>query len=366
MMEAQIVTGSVSPNGNIEAIVEQDDRCAYLYLRELDDASAELGFGLRSCWVRNLKAAPASLSVTDMRHGLAPMVPGSSCAHPEGAMPLSEGALRIVWFEEGDAAALLEGESILAIIPCWSGQKGFNGYARDCTAETPVAWPLTPDNVLRDRVRGAEECWRTWDVGNPWLPVQEAGVNAVTAALGAPTNYYAIDGGAWPPQAMLRCVHGDAVVLVTCGMQLRPQPTVELYAEDAQPLRRIELGLAIDPRLFELAPDRVMRWLSAQAKYPWSRLSWFGQHHTMPCDSMPTGPSGRSFTGMLFLRDPPDAPPIGFPPFRKDPVTLLWLIPITGGERELAERESGAELARRLSAKGHGFVHRDRAPSRDP
>jgi len=158
-MEPHIVAASVSPNGNIEAYVEQDDRCAYLYLHELRDASFELGFGMKSCWVRNLKPAPVSFSAADMRQGLAPMLPNASCAHPMGGNPLSKDALRIVWFEEGDAAAPLEGTSVLAIIPCWSGQKGFYGYARDCTAESPLAWPLTADNALMDRVRAAEEYW---------------------------------------------------------------------------------------------------------------------------------------------------------------------------------------------------------------
>jgi len=361
-MDSAIVLASVSPNGNVEAYVEQDDRCAYLYLRGVDEAPVRPIFGLRACWVRNLGPAPASFSAADMRQGLAPMLPLAYCAHPAGAAPLSGEAIRIVWFEEGDAAALLEGDSVLAVIPAWSGQKGFHGYARDCTSETPVAWPLHADNILIGRIRAAEEFWRSWDVGDPWKTVQQAATGSVAAGFGEPTNYYAIDGGVWPPQALLRCVRDDAVVLVTCGMQLRPQPTVELYTQDPRPFRRIELGLAIERRLFELAPDRIMSWLSGQAKYPWQRLSWFGHGHTMPCDSIPSGPSGQAFTAMLVLGDPADAPQVMFPPFRTDPVTLLWLIPISEGEREIAQHHGSAELARLLSAERHGFVHRDRAP----
>jgi hypothetical protein len=361
-MEPQILAGSVSPNGNIEAFVEQDDRCAYLYLREVDDPSLEpAGFGVKSCWVRNLGPAPASLSLAEMRQGLAPMMPRTSCAHPEGEAPLAEEALRIVWFEEGDAAALLEGDSVLAIVPCWSGEKGFYGYARDCTAPSPFAWPLTADNVLRDRVRAADEYWRAWCNGDPWPAVREAAVRAVAAAFGEPTNHYAIDGGTWPPLALVRCARGDSVVLVTCGMQLRPQPTVELCPSDPRSRRRIELGLAIDRRLFDLGEDAIVAWLAGQARYPWRRLAWLGDHHTVACEAIPTGPSGRAFTAMLLLRDPVDAPPVALPPFRDDPVTLLWLLPISNRERQLAETEGSAVLARLLSAKRHGFVHRDRA-----
>ena len=361
-MEPRTVVRSLSPNGNLEALVEQDDRCAYLYLREVDEPSFELGLGLRSCWVRNLMPAPPSLRVTELRQGLAPMLPASSCAHPQGAPPLSADAVRLVWLEEGDAVALMEGESVLAIMPCWSGRRGFQGYARDCTEESPLAWPLAPDSVLRERVRAAEEYWRSWDGGDPWATVREAGLKAIAATFGEPTNYYAIDGGEWPPQGMARCASGDAIVLVTCGMQLRPQPTVELHAEDPRPIRRIELGLAIERRLFELAPTAVMGWLSGQTTYPWHRLSWFGHQHTLPCGAIPPGPSRRVFSAMIFLRDPLGAPRVPFPPFRDDPVNVLWLVPITAQERAVAARDGGEALARLLSAKGHGFVHRDRAP----
>lgn len=360
-MEPEIVTGAVSPNGNLEALVEQDDRCAFFYLREADAPPGEaLGFGLRSCWVRNLRPAPASLAVEEMRHGRPPMLPAGACAHPRGAPPLSAERLRIIWFEEGDGAALLEGDELLAVIPCWSGSGGFHGYARDCTAESDLAWPLDAGNVLRERVKAAAGCWRAWDEGDPWSPVQEAGVTAIEAAFGRHTNYYAIDGGAWPPRALVRCAWRDAVVLVTCGLQLRPQPAVELAVEDPRPHRRIELGLAVERSVFERAPDRVMGWLSGQAGYPWARLTWFGHHHTMPCDAMPAGPSGRAFPAMLFQRDPGGAPPVAFLPYRGDPVNLLWLVPIAATERALAERAGSAELARRLAAAGHGVVHRDR------
>ncbi len=360
-MAALALAASVSPNGNLEAVLEQDDRCAHLYLREVE-GSLPLGLGVRSCWVRNLWPAPPRIRIQDMREGLPALMPAPTCAHPGGAPPLSKDAVRFVWLEEGDAVALLEGEEVLAIMPCWSGRDGFQGYARDCTEESPFASPLGPDNVFRDRIRAAAECWRSWLDGNPWAPVREAGEKAVAAAFGKPTHSYAIDDAAWPPQTLFRCARGDAVVLVTCGRPLRPQPSGELHAADPRPLRRIELALGIERGLFELGPERIVAWLSAQAHWPWRRLTWLGHHHTVPCDAIPPGPSGRAFGGALLLRHAIGAPELAFPPFRGDPVTPLWLVPITGDERGLAERGGSEELARRLARKGHGFVHRDRAP----
>lgn len=360
-MAAPALAATLSPNGNLEAILAQDERCAHLYLREVEDPSSPLGLGVRSCWVRNLEPAPATLRISELREGLPPTMPASSCAHPDGAPPLSQESVRFVWLEEGDAVALLEGDELLALMPCWSGRDGFHGYARDCTEESPLASPLGPDNVFRERVRAAEAYWRSWLDGNPWAPVREAGLKAVSAAFGDPTHAYAIDGGAWPPQTLLRCERGDGVVLVTCGMQLRPQPSVELHVEDPRALRRIELALGIERRLFDLAPERIVAWLSGLSRYPWRRHTWLGHRHTLPCEGIPPGPSRRAFTDVLLLRHAIGAPEVAFPPFRGDPVTPLWLVPITGDERGLAERDGSDVLARRLARSGHGFVHKDRA-----
>jgi len=85
MGKGKTLLEEVSPHGNVQAIVEQDDRVAHFYLWGGPDSS----FGMRSCWVRNLKPAPADLKVADMRAGAAPMLPRPRCKHPEGAPPLS-------------------------------------------------------------------------------------------------------------------------------------------------------------------------------------------------------------------------------------------------------------------------------------
>lgn len=87
-MDPAIVVGSRSPNGDLEAIVDQDDRVAYLYLRDVGDGEASPAPSqVRSCWIRNLWPGPASMneSVADMRRGVSPMMPRRSCAHARGA-----------------------------------------------------------------------------------------------------------------------------------------------------------------------------------------------------------------------------------------------------------------------------------------
>lgn len=150
-----LLYSEVSPNGNIQACVEQEDQVVFFYLH----GAPETPFSVKSCWVRNLVAAPQSLETERMQMGLAPLLPRNGCAHPQGAPPLSPEDLRIVWFEEGDAAALFLDSEILAIIPPWSGVEGFHGYARDCIAESPLCWPIPTERALFERIERAEAFW---------------------------------------------------------------------------------------------------------------------------------------------------------------------------------------------------------------
>jgi hypothetical protein len=288
------------------------------------------------------------------------MLPAPACAHASGAAPLKAQDLRLVWLEEGDAVALLEKDEILAIIPGWSGLKGFEGYARDCTAESRICWPLAKDNALHARVRRADEFWRSWANANPWEEIKNAGVAAIEAGIGKQSNYYAIDEGKWPPKALLRIPKENATALVTCGVSIRPQPKAE--QAPGEPVRRIELGMAIETSILERNPRAIMGYLSVQAALPWWAVTWLGPGHTVPCDAIPISPNGVRFEAVLLLRDPPGAPAVAFPPYRGDPVQLLWMVPITKAERELAMKDGSENLARRLREAGHGWIHRYRDP----
>lgn len=347
--------GSVSPNGNVEAVVEQYDDCCYFYLHSAPDTVLPL----RSCWVRNLRPAPETLDVAKMRAGNASMLPAHSCAHPEGAVPLRSEDLEIVWLEEGDAAALLERGEILCVIPAWAGTKGFEGFARDCIQDDPLCWSLgTPEtNVLFERVCQARSWWTSWDTGAPWFAIQEGTVSALERVLGKHTNYYAIDGGNWPPKAMLRFRNDRGVILVTCGVAIRPQPTVEMTVEDPCPLRRVELGIAVDDATFSTAGEEIMRYLSGQTNLPWHRHTWLGEGHTIPCDAFAKADANKAFTAVVLARQPRWAPTSDLPYLRGDPVSLLWAVPISETERIFAMENGSAELLERLAAAGFGWMH---------
>lgn len=147
MSEPIVLLEDPSPNGNGVAVVEQDDRVACFYFM------TEIGGEklIRTCWVRNLRPAPEVLDALGMRQGLPPMMPRAHCKHPDGSPPLDPQNLRIVWSEEGDAAALYERDELLAVIPSWSGSSGFDGFSRDCLGNGPIAWELSDTNVSHQR-----------------------------------------------------------------------------------------------------------------------------------------------------------------------------------------------------------------------
>src|SRR5690606_37841067 len=134
MSEPRILKEEVGPNGNIRALVEDDGRSVHLYL---EGTSEDHPFGVRSCWVRNLRAAPTLIEAERMQAGLAPMLPARNCVDPEAGRPLRAEDLEFLWFESGDGVALLEKGDVLAVIPPWSGKAGFAGYARDCALSSP-------------------------------------------------------------------------------------------------------------------------------------------------------------------------------------------------------------------------------------
>lgn len=344
------------PNGNVQAVVETDARSLHFYLFFPDAPDPEAK--VKNCWVRNLQPAPKGHQVAPMKKGQAPMLPAAFCKHPDGAPLPNFMDVEVVWFEEGNGAALLEAGEPLAIIPPWSGIGGFHGYARDCTAENNLCWPMPTSDIMPDRIRAAQQYWSLWDDEDFWTKFRDSLTAPIGKALGGPeTKYYAIDGGNWPPRALLLFDRGDHWLYITVGMSLRPQPNVEMAMDDPSIARRIELAAALD----KTCPDdellRFGGYLSAQSNYPWSFYQWFGEGHTVPCDATPPGLGGKTFPAALLTSKMPGIPPIKLPPFRGDPINILWVVPITNAERTLAMKTDSTTLMKKMKQANAGFVH---------
>jgi hypothetical protein len=350
-----------SPFGNIVAVAEDDGRVVYFYLhyteRSDDD---EAGPAMKACWVRNRLPAPADIDREAMEQGGAPLLPAAYCKSRSAGPPLNQEALSVVWFEECDAAALFEGNEILAVIPAWSGEGGFDGYARDCIGESPCAWELGVDNLMHERVRRAKEFWSLWDDAEFWGRWRDERIAALESTLGPHAKYYAIDSDEFPPKALLRFDLPDRYVLITVGLSLFCLPNVERHFDDPSPYRRIELAAALDRSCTAEELDRFGNYLSGQAKYPWSKFTWFGSGHTMPCDSTPASCGGRRFPAALLAQHLPGLQPLALPAFRGDPTSVLWFYTITESERKMTMDQGTERLLKQLSAAGHDGVIRKR------
>jgi len=198
---------------------------------------------IRSCWIRNYTKAPEKLDIETMKEGNAPMLPAKFCRHPEGSEKLKPENLSIVLFEEGDSAALLYENEILGVIPGWAGMNKdypFLSYARDCIKESDLCLPLgDPDsNTLFKRVKNSKMFWEKWE-NNLWPSVQQQFLEIIESRVGKIEKYYAIDGGKWPPKAMVKVVNNNITYIITIGASILPQPKVEEYIEKPELLRSI-------------------------------------------------------------------------------------------------------------------------------
>lgn len=343
MSEPIVLLEDPSPNGNGVAVVEQDDRVACFYfMTEIDGEKL-----IRTCWVRNLQPAPEVLDALGMREGIPPMMPRAHCKHPDGAPPLDPQNVRIVWSEEGDAAALYERDELLAVIPSWSGSSGFDGFARDCIGDGPIAWELSDTNVSHQRYAKAAEYWRSWDDDDLWPVYQDKMLGAMQQAFGPHSRYFAIDGGNWPPKALVWLNYGSSAILSTIGVSLRSQPAVELSVENPSPFRRIELAVCLDVSIGENAIKEVAAYISGQSGLPWSQNTWLGHGHTLPSDVFERLSAGR-MPCVIFSNQHPVVSIPALPSFCDDPVSVLWMIPISEREREFAVRSGSSALFERL------------------
>ena len=327
----------VSPLGNVQAVVECDGRTCYFYLNGADD----IDFGMRSVWVRNLVTAPEELDVAAMRRGDPPLNPRRHCRSPAGSKPPRENELRVVWLPEGNGAALLESNEIIAAIPPWSGENGFYGYARDAVGDGPVAWELAAADAFIARIKNAERFTKEWADGDPWPELRDRLVQSISSQLGQHSNYYGIDGGYWPPRAMLRIPRDGSTVFLTAGMCILPQPNADDLEGGG---RRVELGAVLPSSWSNEEVVKFGRYISGQAGLPWSRLTWLGHGHTIPCDSW----KNPKFTSAILVNNHPAIGTVDMGEYHGDRITPLWFLPITAAETERAIAHGSATLLREL------------------
>jgi hypothetical protein len=362
LADPTVLLFETSPYGTLDAIVQHDGKSVYFYLNEsrLKDRppgtanSSGAIFGTRACWVRNLDVGPLVINETQMRQGVSPMLPRTHAVHREAQpIPVAD-RLQIVWLEEGNGAALIETNSdssdkTLAVIPPWSGTEGFHGYASECAIESPLCWPMPDNPKLDQRIKCAREFWEQWNSGsNPFSELQPKLLAAYDSHFSNEAgwrrqNYFATDGGKFPPRGIAHYQSADELVLATVGMSVCPQPAVELFVDDPANHRRIELAIRLQGN-FSKEPDsssidQLVEQLSGLAGYPWRNFTWLGAGHTCGfvdpvsgCESallIHNNQLPKSVSSLLEI-----------PTFRDDPIGLLWLIPITPAQQQQLQNQT--------------------------
>lgn len=344
MKEPIIILSEKCPSSPCEAFVEVDEATVYFYL-------SDPTWGVRSCWVRNISSAPEFASLDRMRQGLPPLLSREQSRFPNGLPAPNGDSLDIVWYPEGYGAVLRENREPIAIIPPWNECIGF---ARDCLLPNKYAIPLERGNVLLQRCLAAEEFWNSWtDV--PWPTLQAGFIDAYEKAFGPHSKYYAIDGDNWPPKALLRFDLDSCKVIVTAGVSILPQPSVESFIEDPRMARRIELGFCLSPHGTDAILMDMASYISGQSSLPWFKATWLGEGHSIPCDSLPN-----PFSYVLCCSRSSQFFDLRLPMMYDDPVNLLWLVPITKREQESCVKHGSKQFIERYFEAGFSEIFRSR------
>ncbi len=344
MTESVILAESYSPCCPVQAFVEESDTCCYFYL--WFGAGGDNGY-MRSCWICNVGKAPEKLDVDAMKDGEAPAMPGEYVKHDAGGIRLNRDKLSIVWFEEGDAAALLEGDTLLCVIPGWSGYQGFQGYSRYARGEAPYAWELAPaEEVLGGRVCKSREFWNHFE-GAYWEEVRQLHEEALESFFGEPERYLGIDGKKFPPKVLVTGVREGVCYGITAGVSLLPMPQVEQYFQGkASDYRRIELGFAAAEEQRDIC-RKMYSYMAAQSRLPWQEISFLGHGHTVPCDTV----EGFSAVWLLNSRFLPQIAAPVYPDYMGDKINLLWIVPLKEEELEWLKEMGTEEALKRLGSR---------------
>ncbi|SEG86965.1 Suppressor of fused protein (SUFU) [Thermomonospora echinospora] len=373
---AKVLLAETSPYGSRRLTVETDGVTTAAYLRDAQDGV------IGASWIANHQPAAPGLDLSRLNAGLTPVMPAGRTRHPDGRPALDPRSLEIVWFEEGDGAAVLESGEPLCVIPAWSDMsRGIPGYSRDVNAQSPFAFPLEQEIAeFSPRIQQARAFWEWCRQEGAWAEFQQSVLGHLLNRLGPGGHYWHDVGRQFRgPGAAQKGERANAPVvsvserpartgrdfsvLSTLGMSRQRMPTVELYEDDVSHYARIELAVA--STLPSQRVGSIFPWL---AQYPWRSVTWFApgdvvkwyhEAKTFPLNG-PDAEDAR-WAGVLLLDDPsrlagPPAPDLTGFTFDGDPVRWLWLVPITDEERRYAKAEGSNALVRRLRGEGRSWV----------
>lgn len=350
--DREIIIESRSPMCGIQAFVEKTKNSYYFYLwYNLMRASSKV----KSCWLCNRKKAPKKPDIKAMEKGEAPMMPAEFVKHDKKGMELNADRLSIVWFEEGNGAALLSGEEIIAVIPQWSGMNNFHGYSKYAVGMNTLAWELNDaaaENLAQRVVKGQ----RLWDKisggdnAEMWMFLQEKPAKEFVGEV--QTEYgIAFQGEAFPPKRVVQGTRNGVNYGVTAGVSLAALPLIEMYVEDnPDDHKRIEFGFAAEEKFSGLCKDMYVN-LSSYAAMPWREETFFAHGHTVQMNNI----KGFSAVLMVSARFQGLECPEYVNIIDNGKINTLWVVPITQEEYDFTVQNGIDELMKR--AKDISRIH---------
>ncbi|MCB1040842.1 MAG: hypothetical protein KDA94_15130, partial [Acidimicrobiales bacterium] len=107
----ELLLQAISPYQTRRASLLRGDGDLYLYLEDLVGPTPATASAV---WVANYQQAPTDRSESPA--GVPPRMGAGGTQFPEGCPDLGR-AMDLVWFEEGDAVAVVDAEGVLAAIP---------------------------------------------------------------------------------------------------------------------------------------------------------------------------------------------------------------------------------------------------------
>jgi hypothetical protein len=280
--------------------------------------------------------------------------------HPEGCPPPS-GGLRLVWFEEGDAVALVDNEGVVAAIPGWAGRNDFFGYSRYARGRCALAWELTREarEALEHKASDSEAFWK-WRLGNSWPEITLTGLSHLEHNIGVQETVWPIaEGEGDLPQLVAsrhRIPNSNIWVTATTGLSAQRMAGVEQFVEDASRSARIELAIA------RHTPDQSgAEVLGALARLPFGRCTWLGEGHTIGGTPGVYPAFGEDKAAILLTATPPAGPNGTIPDLsglerRGDPVTYLWVMMIDEDTFRMARGRDARTALEHLRAVGATWI----------
>lgn len=319
---------SYSPVCPLKVIIDESNNSTYMYLVQVND-NKEVIEVKAACWLCNHIKAPSDIDNKFSTNGLQPVLSAEFCKHPDGINSLNKKDIEVVWFEEGDGAGVIYQGNILGIIPPWV-EDTFPVFASGCSKESYLVLPLIKeDNVLWDRLLKAKQFWHDFD-NDFWVDFKDKSLSILENQFGPHVKYYAIDGGFFPPKALVKFEVKGVTYLITLGVSLIPQPTVESYTKTPETKRRIEIALAIETNTFNKNEESILGYISDISKLSWNNFSWLGHGHTISATDI----FSSDLTNVLCIgaNEYTKLPSIDLPSINGDTTNILWLMPLTEEE----------------------------------